>query len=93
MLHGVGIRDIDVAAIQSCGREGDAKLILPLTFERIAHAAVSQGLATAQDVEQLITELYAYHADPTTLMSTPRIVQAWGVSARQAGGRPPILAP
>jgi SAM-dependent methyltransferase len=79
-FHSVGIRQIEVAVIQSCGLEGDAKLIMPLTLERIADAAVSEGLATARDIEQMITELYDYYADPTTLMGTPRIVQTWGAA-------------
>jgi hypothetical protein len=72
ILKAAGLRDVAVAVVQPCGLEGDAKLVSPLTLERIANSVVAEGVATAEQVEQTIGELYAYHADPTTIMS-----QAW----------------
>jgi phage/plasmid primase-like uncharacterized protein len=57
---------------------GEVKLLSPLTLERIADAVVAEGVATADDVAQVVAELYAEAADPTTLRGLPRIVQAWG---------------
>jgi hypothetical protein len=52
----------------------------PLTLERISKAVVEEGVASASEVERVRAELYAYYEDPRTVMSLPRIVQAWGRS-------------
>jgi hypothetical protein len=52
----------------------------PLTLERITDAVVSEEVASADEVAQTVAELYAYAADPTTVMGMPRVVQAWGTS-------------
>jgi 2-polyprenyl-3-methyl-5-hydroxy-6-metoxy-1,4-benzoquinol methylase len=78
LLRQAGLRDVGVAVAQPCGLEGEPKLISPLTLERIAESVVAEGVATAGEVQQTIAELYEYYADPTSLMSVPRIVQAWG---------------
>jgi hypothetical protein len=78
LLQGAGLEAIGVTISQDCGLEGDAKLIPPLTLARIKDAVVGEGVATAQEVEEALAELYEYASDPTTVMGNPRIVQAWG---------------
>ena len=78
LLQGAGLERIGVAVSQACGLQGEAKLISPLTLARIVDAVVSEGVATALEVEQAIAELYDHAANPTTLMGMPRVVQAWG---------------
>jgi SAM-dependent methyltransferase len=78
LLKAAGLEDIGVKVWQECGLQGDAKLISPLTLTRIADAVVSEGVATAEEVTQSVADLSTYAADPTTLMSMPRFVQAWG---------------
>jgi SAM-dependent methyltransferase len=78
LLQGAGLERIGVAVSQVCGLQGEAKLLPPLTLARIADAVVSEGVATALEVEQAVAELYDHAADPTTLMGMPRLIQAWG---------------
>jgi SAM-dependent methyltransferase len=78
LLHGAGLVDVGVNACQPAGMSGEAKLMGPLTLERISKAVVEEGIASATEVEQVRDELYAYYEDPKTVMSLPRIIQSWG---------------
>jgi SAM-dependent methyltransferase len=78
LLAEAGLQQIGTSVFQACGLDGEVKLIPPLTLERIADAVVAEGVATADDIARFVAELYAQAADPTTLMSLPRTVQAWG---------------
>jgi SAM-dependent methyltransferase len=78
LLQAAGLERVGVAISQECGLQGDAKSIPPTTLTLIADAVVSEGVATAQEVEQAVAELYEYASDPTTVMGMPRVVQAWG---------------
>jgi hypothetical protein len=40
--------------------------------------AVRHRVATEEEVDRLVDELYQLTRDPHTLMATPRIVQVWG---------------
>lgn len=82
LLMGAGLERIGVSVWQECGLEGEAKQIPPLTLARISDAVVSEGVATAEEVEKAVAELYDLAANPTTLMGMPRVVQAWGYAPR-----------
>jgi SAM-dependent methyltransferase len=60
------------------GHEGDVKLVTPLTLENIADAAIAEGVATPEEIEAVLDELYRLASDETTVLAFPRIVQAWG---------------
>jgi hypothetical protein len=62
-------------------QEGEAKLVSPITMENIADAVLDAGLASRADVDQVIVQLYELARDPRTVMSIPRVVQAWGYNA------------
>jgi hypothetical protein len=47
-------------------------------MERIADAVLEDGLATRAEIDEIVSELYAFAADPTTLAGAARVVQAWG---------------
>jgi len=53
-------------------------LLNPITMENIADAVLAEGLAPADEVQQLIDELYAFAHDPRTVASVVRVVQTWG---------------
>jgi hypothetical protein len=72
------LEDVDLNVCQPAGLSGEAKLMVPLTFERIAASVIDEGVASAGEVEQVLAELYANYEDPRSVMSFPRIVQAWG---------------
>jgi SAM-dependent methyltransferase len=78
LLHAGGLEDVDLNVCQPAGLGGEAKLLSPLTLERISASVIDEGVASAGEVEQLLAELYADYEDPRSVMSWPRIVQAWG---------------
>jgi SAM-dependent methyltransferase len=78
LLRAAGLNGIGLSVGQPAGLDGEAKLISPLTLERISRSIVEEDVAPAEEVEEVLAELYAFHEDPTTVMSLPRIVQAWG---------------
>jgi hypothetical protein len=47
-------------------------------MENIAGPVLEDGLATREEIDQIVRELYDFAANPSTLAGTPRIVQAWG---------------
>jgi SAM-dependent methyltransferase len=88
LLGAAGFEDVRVTAAQPLGVapdgvEGDMKLACALTLENIADAAIAEGVADREELDRATAELYRLAADPATLMSYPRIVQAW---ARRPAG-------
>lgn len=73
-----GFTNVEVSVAQPLGCEGEVKLLSALTMENIADAVLQENLATPAEIEEIVRELYDYAADPTTLVSTPRVVQTWG---------------
>jgi ubiquinone/menaquinone biosynthesis C-methylase UbiE len=78
LLAESGFKNIDVNIVQPSGFEGEVKLITPLTMENIADAVIAEGLATSEEIDRIVSDLYAYAKTPGTLGCTPRIFQAWG---------------
>jgi SAM-dependent methyltransferase len=78
LLLAVGFTVVEVSISQACGLVGDAKLIPPLTLERIASAVVAEGVAARSEVDQAVAQLYVHAAKSDTLMGMPRVVQTWG---------------
>ena len=56
---------------QPAGIEGEVKLLPPLTIENIKAMAVKHGVATAEEVDAVVDELYAIARDPTTFCRHP----------------------
>ena len=59
------------------GYEGDVKLTAPITLESIADSVASSGAAERSEVEAIVDDLCRLAADGDTVMSAPRMVQAW----------------
>ena len=78
LLKQSGFADVKVNVTQSVGCEGEVKLLNALTMENIADAVLEDELATREEIDEIVSELYEYAADGMTIAGTPRIVQAWG---------------
>ena len=78
MLGDAGLDQIEMNVVQPASRNGEVKLVTPLTMENIAKAVVAEGVATAEQVDDVVDALYTAANDDTTVLSIPRVVQAWG---------------
>jgi SAM-dependent methyltransferase len=81
LLTDVGLAGVGMHVVQPAGIEGEVKLVNPVTLENIADAVLAAGLASRAELEQIIAELYEAARDTRTVLSLPRIVQAWGYQA------------
>lgn len=78
MLRKAGVERVQVNVVQPTHLEGDGKFIASITMQRIADSVVTEGLATEEEMEQVISGLNEAAADPETMMSLPRVFQTWG---------------
>jgi SAM-dependent methyltransferase len=78
LLAASGLGEIGMNVVQPAGFTGEVKSIAPITLEAIADAVLAASLVTSDELNETVDELYAFAADDATLMSLPRIVQAWG---------------
>jgi len=81
LLHQAGLERVRFRVVHPAHMDGDGKLVSYLTLHRIQEAIRADGLATQDEVDQLLADLLAFTEDPRTLVSLPRIVQAWGTTA------------
>jgi SAM-dependent methyltransferase len=82
LLVGAGLDEVAMHVVQPAGITGDIKLIAPITLEAIATAVLAAGLASPEEFDTAVDELYAFARTEGTLVSGPRIVQCWGRRAR-----------
>lgn len=78
LLQEAGFENVQMNVVQPSGTTGEVKLVTPLTMENIADAVLAEQLASSDEVEQLVDELYEFARTPGTLWGLPRIVEAWG---------------
>ena len=78
-LAALGATDINVDVVQPVLREPDDLRAHACTMESIATPVIAQGLATAEEVTELVTQLDHFAATPGAVATLPRVVQ---VSAR-----------
>jgi SAM-dependent methyltransferase len=78
LLRRAGFDDIRVSVVQPMALRGEAKMMNAMTLEAIAAAVLEDGLASREEIDDLVRELYAFAADPATLAGLPRIVQVSG---------------
>lgn len=85
MLIEVGLNIGGVNVVHPSDVDGDAKLLNALTMENIADAVVSDGLATRDEVDQLVMMLDKCAHDRSTLASITRTIQVWGRQTHSGG--------
>ena len=78
LLRDAGVGDVRIEVAQPVAMAGPGKLIGCFTLQLIGDAIVSEGLATSNEIDALLGELWAFTEEPTTIMSQPRVVQAYG---------------
>ncbi|MEO8602676.1 MAG: methyltransferase domain-containing protein [bacterium] len=78
LLLDAGCEAVGVQVVQPAGIDGEVKRIAAITMENIADALLAAELASQEEIDAIIGALFAAAADGRTLMSLPRIVQAWG---------------
>jgi SAM-dependent methyltransferase len=78
LLADAGFEKVEMNIVQPMGTRGEVKLLAPITMENIADVVIQDGLASRQEIDTLIGELYTFAEDPRTVAGVPRIVQSWG---------------
>ena len=78
LLSETGLDAVEMNVVQPAGTTGEVKLISPITLEAIADAVLAAEIATPAELDQTVDELYAFANTDGTVLSLPRIVQAWG---------------
>lgn len=73
-----GLDGVSMKIVQPTATRGDAKFLNPITMENIAEAVLRDGLASSEEIEAVVEELYRFAENPRTVAGLPRIVQAWG---------------
>ena len=81
LLMDAGFADVHVDLVQPVFMTGIGKQLAPLTFEFIIDSLVADGLASEANLRAELAALEAFTNDPRTLISLPRIFQAWGYKA------------
>ncbi len=71
-----------MSVVQPAGTHGEVKLITPITMENIADAVLAESLASRREIDSIVTGLYSFAQDSSTVLSVPRVVQAWGYRPR-----------
>ena len=78
LLHAAGLEQREMNVVQPAGFSGEVKVMPPLTLEAIADAVVRAGLASEDDIKDTVDELYDFAEGEDSVLSGPRVVQAWG---------------
>jgi ubiquinone/menaquinone biosynthesis C-methylase UbiE len=78
LLRESGFEAVQINLVQLAAMSDESKLMAPLTMESIADSVLAEGLASHDEVDRLVHELYEFARDPNTIISGPRVIQAWG---------------
>jgi SAM-dependent methyltransferase len=79
LLRNAGFGDIGLNVCQPAEFiGGDVKLLVALTLDSVAQPALEAGLTISDKVNAASKRLHELVKDDHTVMSMPRIVQAWG---------------
>jgi len=78
MLVAAGFARVQPNVVQPAALDGEVKVLPALTLENIRATAVRHGVATDDEIDRLVDELYAVARDPGTFVGNPRMVQVIG---------------
>ena len=86
MCLDAGLAAVEVDVVQPTHGGGEPEKALSLsTLTNIADAIIGEGLASAEEVAEVMAELTRYTANPRAIVSVPRIFQVWGRAAQAIG--------
>jgi len=77
--------DLQMNVFQPAGWTGPVKQISPLTMDYISDAVIAEGLASREEIEPIVFELYGFAESPDTVLSGPRCFEVWGRKPAQDG--------
>lgn len=78
LLIEANFENVQLNVVQPAGLQGEVKIMQPLTMDYIRTPVLAHELATEQEIDEIVEELYAYARDARTVLSLPRVVQTWG---------------
>lgn len=85
LLIEANFENVRMNVVQPAARQGEAKIMAPLTMDYIRYSVLGHQLATEPEIEAIVEALYAFADDHHTVLSLPRVVQAWGYRPREQG--------
>lgn len=78
LLSERGVKHLSLEVALPTFVDGDAKRLAAITMEHIRARVTEAGLATDEEIDEIVRELSVLAADPTTIISMPRVFQVWG---------------
>jgi SAM-dependent methyltransferase len=78
LLRRAGLDELHVSIVQPVFITGPGKRVHQVTLANVADALITAGLATAESIAALSAELDEFTDDGNTLVSFPRVFQAYG---------------
>lgn len=78
LLTQAGLQSVHLALVQPFHIDHEEKQLSLNTLVNIAEAVLDEALIEPSELEAVIAELEQFTSDPTTVISLPRVFQAWG---------------
>lgn len=78
LLIDAGFEMVQMSVVQPAGISGEVKFISPITMENIADTLQAEGIASREEIDKVVNDLYEFARDTRTVLSMPRVVQTWG---------------
>lgn len=78
LMARAGLEGVAYRVRQPVSTSPDIKAVHLMSLEHVTEVAVAEGIATHADIERFQRALRERANDPTSLMSLPRYIQAWG---------------
>jgi SAM-dependent methyltransferase len=78
LLHQAGVGGVELHIVQPAFTAGPAKHVHVITLDSITDALQAEGMATAAEVAALRADMMRFGEAEDTIVTFPRIVQAWG---------------
>jgi trans-aconitate 2-methyltransferase len=78
LLEEAGFDQVETTVVQPFSRKNGAKDVAVLTFAAVADGLKAEGLANAEEIAWISRDIEEFNRRPDTIVSLPRIFQAWG---------------